>query len=57
MPLEKGSSKNTVSKNISEMSKAGYPQKQAVAAALNQAKQSQKKPGAYFPIKLGGFGK
>lgn len=40
MPLKKGSSKATVSSNIKEMMQAGHPQKQAVAAALNQARKS-----------------
>ena len=42
MPLKKGSSKATISKNIKEMKAAGHPQKQAVAAALNQARKSGK---------------
>ena len=49
MPLVKGKSKAVVSENISEMVKAGHPQKQAVAAALNQARQAGAKipkPGA-----------
>jgi hypothetical protein len=43
MPLHKGSSKETVSKNIKEMMEAGYPQKQAVAASLSAAGKSKKK--------------
>jgi hypothetical protein len=40
MPLAKGGTKETISKNISEMVKAGHPQKQAVAAALAEARKS-----------------
>lgn len=39
MPLEKGSSREVVSRNISEMVKHGHPQKQAVAASLRNARE------------------
>lgn len=41
MPLKSGSSNKTVSSNIKEMVKAGYPTKQAVAASLSSARKSQ----------------
>ena len=40
MPLKKGKSKATVSKNIRELRHAGKPKKQAVAIALSQARKS-----------------
>ena len=47
MPLEKGKSKETIGKNIKEMEESGHPKKQAVAAALNEARES----GAKIPRK------
>lgn len=41
MPLKKGKSQATISGNISEMMKAGHPQKQAIAAALNTARKTR----------------
>ena len=43
MPLAKGSSRKTVSGNISEAMHSGYPQKQAVAMSLRQARQGKKR--------------
>lgn len=43
MPLKKGSSKATISKNIRTEISAGRPQKQAVAIALSTARGSRRK--------------
>jgi len=40
-PLEKGSGKETISHNISEMVHSGHPQNQAIAAAMHSAGKSR----------------
>ena len=43
MPLKKGKTKKAVSSNVKKLKKEGYPQKQAVAIALNSAGKSRRK--------------
>ncbi len=43
MPLKKGKSKATISKNISELVHSGRPQKQAIAISMSHAGKSRKK--------------
>lgn len=43
MPLSKGKSEKAISKNIKQLRKESYPEKQAIAIALNVAGKSRAK--------------
>ena len=43
MPLKPGTSAKVVSENIKEMMASGHPQKQAVAAAMDMKRKSERK--------------
>jgi len=42
MPLERGTSNKTRSRNIAEMRRAGYPRAQAIAAGYSQQRRSRR---------------
>jgi hypothetical protein len=43
MPLKKGKTKKAVRSNVKKLKSEGYPQKQAVAIALNTAGKGRRK--------------
>lgn len=57
MPLKHGSSRETISGNISEMMHAGRPQDQAVAAALSTAREAHARGSQVSRPKGGATGK
>lgn len=53
MPLKPGSSQETISQNISEMVHSGHPKDQAIAAALNTAREGYKRGGGKIKVHKG----
>lgn len=53
MPLKPGTSKDTISQNISEMVHAGHPQDQSIAAALSTAREGNKRGGKVTKVHKG----
>jgi hypothetical protein len=49
MPLAPGSSRDTISHNISEMIRAGHPRDQAIAASLHYARATHRAMGGMTP--------
>ena len=46
MPLKPGSDKKTIKENIRELIRSGYPRRQAVAIAMENARRNPQKKGS-----------